>query len=370
MDKFEPVNTVKPVSRLNPMDFVRLGQSDLNVSKICLGTMTFGDQNSQTEAHQQLDYALAQGINFIDTAEMYPVPPKAETYTRTETIIGHWLKNQQRDKLVIGSKISGPRRGLGWIRNNDFSLDRTTIRSALHDSLTRLQTDYVDLYQIHWPERNVPLFGQYQFDPANEVEASGNQKQWVNIHAQLETLSELVQEGKVRYIGLSNEQPWGVMEFLRVAKQYNLPYIASLQNGYNLLNRSIDFGMSEILYRENVSLLAYSPLAFGHLSGKYIDNPAAAGRVTLFKGYAQRYTKPNVSKASEAYAELAQAHGYSPAELALSFVYHRWCVASTVIGATSMAQLQENINAYSKPLNAEILKEIDTLHLQYTNPAP
>ncbi len=352
------------------MDFVRLGNSDLNGSKVCLGTMTFGDQNTQSEAHEQLDYAVAQGINFIDTAEMYPVPPKAETYTRTETIIGNWLKNQARDQLIIGSKISGPNRGLGWIRNNAFSLDRTTIRSALHDSLKRLQTDYVDLYQIHWPERNVPLFGQYQFDAANEIDVSGNEKQWVSIHSQLETLAELVKEGKVRVIGLSNEQPWGLMEFVRCAKQYNLPHIATLQNSYNLLNRNIDFGISEICYRESISLLAYSPLAFGHLSGKYIDNPEASGRVTLFRGYAQRYTKPNVVAACEAYVQLARANNLTPTQLALSFVMHRWCVASTIVGATSMAQLQENVATYQVKLSPETLKEIDAIHLRFTNPAP
>ena len=352
------------------MDFARLGNSDLNGSKVCLGTMTFGDQNTQSEAHEQLDYAVAQGINFIDTAEMYPVPPKAETYTRTETIIGHWLKNQTRDQLIIGSKISGPNRGLGWIRNNAFSLDRTTIRSALHDSLKRLQTDYIDLYQIHWPERNVPLFGQYQFDAANEVDANGNEKQWVSIHNQLETLAELVKEGKIRAIGLSNEQPWGVMEFVRVAKQYNLPHIATLQNSYNLLNRNIDFGVSEICYRESISLLAYSPLAFGHLSGKYIDNSEASGRVTLFRGYAQRYTKPNVAAASAAYAQLARANNLTPTQLALSFVMQRSCVASTIIGATSMVQIQENIAAHQVQLSPEILKEIDAIHLRFTNPAP
>ena len=352
------------------MDFIKLGNSHLNGSKVCLGTMTFGDQNSQAEAHEQLDYAVAQGINFIDTAEMYPVPPKAETYTRTEPIIGAWLKHQQRDKLIIGSKISGPRRGMPWIRNNEFSLDRATIRNALHDSLKRLQTDYIDLYQIHWPERNVPLFGQYQFDPANEIDANGQEKQWISIHNQLETLAELVKEGKIRAIGLSNEQPWGVMEFVRCAKQYNLPHVATLQNGYNLLNRHIDFGMSEICYRENVSLLAYSPLAFGHLSGKYIDNPAAKGRVTLFRGYAQRYTKHNVTAACEAYASLARANHLTPTQLALSFVMHRWCVASTIIGATSLAQLQQNIAAYNVKLSPEILKEIDAIHLRFTNPAP
>ena len=352
------------------MDFVQLGQSDLNVSKVCLGTMTFGDQNTQAEAYEQLDYAVAQGINFIDTAEMYPVPPKAETYTRTETIIGHWLKNQARDQLIIGSKISGPNRGLGWIRNNAFSLDRATIRGALHDSLKRLQTDYVDLYQIHWPGRNVPLFGQYQFDVASEIDVNGNEKQCVSIHSQLETLAELVKEGKIRAIGLSNEQPWGVMEFVRCAKQYHLPHIATLQNSYNLLNRNIDFGMSEICYRENVSLLAYSPLGFGHLSGKYVDDPHAVGRVTLFKGYAQRYTKPNVVAASAAYAQLARANNLTPTQLALSFVMRRWCVASTIIGATSMAQIQQNIAAYQVKLSPEILKEIDAIHLRFTNPAP
>ena len=352
------------------MQYVQLGQTNLSVSKVCLGTMTFGDQNSLAEAHEQLDYAVSQGINFIDTDEMYPVPPKAETYTKTEPIIGAWLKNQQRDKLIIGSKISGPRRGMPWIRNNEFSLDRATIRAALHDSLKRLQTDYIDLYQIHWPERNVPLFGQFQFDPTNEIDAQGNEKQWVSIQNQLETLAELIAEGKIRAIGISNEQPWGVMEFVRCAKQYNLPHIATLQNGYNLLNRNIDFGMSEILYREDVSLLAYSPLAFGHLSGKYVDNPHAIGRVTLFKGYAQRYTKPNVKLACEEYSMLAQAHGYCLTELALGYVYHRWGVASTIIGATSMAQLQQNIAAYQVKLSPEIIKEIDAIHLRYTNPAP
>jgi aryl-alcohol dehydrogenase-like predicted oxidoreductase len=352
------------------VDYVQLGQSDLNVSKICLGTMTFGDQNTQSEAHEQLDYAVAQGINFIDTAEMYPVPPKAETYTRTETMIGHWLKNQTRDKLIIGSKVAGRNRGLSWIRNGDEILTRANIRAALHDTLSRLQTDYVDLYQLHWPERNVPIFGQYQFDPANEFEKNGKQKQWVSIRNQLEIMAELMQEGKIRAIGLSNEQPWGVMEFLRLAKEHDLPPIATLQNGYNLLNRHIDFGMSEICYREHVSLLAYSPLAFGHLTGKYLEDPSTVGRVTLFLGYAQRYTKPNVIAACQAYAQLAQACGLSVTELALSFVYHRWCVASTIIGATSMAQLKENISAYQVKLTPDILKEIDAIHLRYTNPAP
>jgi aryl-alcohol dehydrogenase-like predicted oxidoreductase len=352
------------------MQYRQLGSSDLKVSSVCLGTMTYGDQNTQAEAHEQLDYALAKGINFIDTAEMYPVPPKAETFTRTETIIGHWLKNQMRDKIILGSKVAGRNRGLNYIRGGDDSLTRDNIRSAIHDSLKRLQTDYIDLYQLHWPERNVPLFGQYQFDPKLELDAEGNQKDWVSIHTQLETLAELVNEGKIRAIGLSNEQPWGIMEFLRLSKEYNLPRVATLQNSYHLMNRTIDFGISEILYRENISLLAYSPLAFGHLTGKYIDDVTAKGRVTLFRGYAQRYTKPNVANASAAYAKLARDSGLTPTQLALSFVMHRWNVTSTIIGATSMAQLQENVSAWNTALSPEVLQEIDKLHLAMTNPAP
>lgn len=352
------------------MQYRQLGNSDLKVSAICLGTMTYGDQNTQAEAHEQLDYALAQGINFIDTAEMYPVPPKAETFTRTETIIGHWLKNQTRDKIILGSKVAGRNRGLNYIRGGNDSLTRDNIRSAIHDSLKRLQTDYIDLYQLHWPERNVPLFGQYQFDPKLDLDAQGNQKDWVSIRTQLETLAELIEEGKVRAIGLSNEQPWGMMEFLRLSKEYNLPCVATLQNSYHLMNRTIDFGISEILYRENISLLAYSPLAFGHLTGKYIDDVTAKGRVTLFRGYAQRYTKSNVPVASAAYAKLARNNGLTPTQLALSFVMHRWCVTSTIIGATSMNQLKENIDAWNTILSTEVLLEIDQLHLAMTNPAP
>lgn len=352
------------------MDYTKLGDSALHVSKVCLGTMTFGDQNTQAEAHAQLDFAVSQGVNFIDTAEMYPVPPKAETFTRTETMIGHWLKHQVRDNIILGSKVAGRNRGLNWIRGGDDSLTRANVRAALHDSLRRLQTDYIDLYQLHWPERNVPLFGQYQFDPKLELDAQGNQKDWVSIHTQLETLAELIQEGKVRAIGLSNEQPWGVMEFLRISKEYNLPRIATLQNSYHLMNRNIDFGMSEILYREHIGLLAYSPLAFGHLTGKYIDDPHAKGRVTMFLGYAQRYKKPNVLPASTEYAQLARAHKLTPTQLALSFVMHRWCVSSTIIGATSMAQLQENIAAYHVKLSDEILADVERIHLTMMNPAP
>lgn len=356
------------------MEYRQLGLSDLTVSAVCLGTMTYGDQNTQAEAHEQLDYALSQGINFIDTAEMYPVPPKAETCTRTEVMVGHWLKNQVRDKIILGTKVAGPRRNVSWIRGGPSSLDNTNIRAALDASLQRLQTDYIDIYQLHWPERNVPMFGQYQFDPAGEFESGvykqGAEKEWVSIQNQLETLSALVKEGKIRYIGLSNEHPWGVMEFLRVAKEFNLPRIASLQNGYSLMNRTLELGLTEILYREKVGFLAYSPLAFGHLTAKYSDDPAAKGRATMFTGYAQRYTKPNVTPATIAYAKLARMHGMTPTQMALSFVYHRWFVTSTIVGATNMKQLQENIAAWQTSLSPEVMQEIEDLHLQMMNPAP
>lgn len=345
------------------MDYHQLGTSELQVSAICLGTMTYGQQNTESEAHSQLDYATAQGINFIDTAEMYPVPPRAETYTRTETIVGNWLRKQPRDKIILATKVAGPRRAIEWIRGGPKSLDRSNIRAAIEGSLMRLQTDYIDLYQLHWPERNTPIFGQYQFDPALE-------KERVSILEQLEALGELVKEGKIRHIGVSNEQAWGIMEFLRLAKEYDLPRIASIQNCYSLINRGYEFGLTEISYREQVSLLAYSPLAFGHLSGKYLADPKAPGRVTEFQGFAQRYEKPNVQPAVAAYAELARKHGMTPAQLALSFVYRRWFVSSTIIGATSMTQLQENLSAWDKPLSDDIIAEIEAIHLRYMNPAP
>jgi aryl-alcohol dehydrogenase-like predicted oxidoreductase len=351
------------------MQYRQLGTSDLKVSAVCLGTMTFGQQNSEAEAHAQLDYAVSRGINFIDTAEMYPVPPRAETCTRTETIVGNWLRKQPRDRIILATKVAGPRRNMHWIRGGPKALDRANIRAAVEGSLQRLQTDYIDLYQLHWPERNVPMFGQYQFDPAQEFE-NGEHRLWVPIREQLEALAELVREGKIRHIGVSNEQPWGVMEFLRLSKELGLPRIASIQNCYNLINRGFEFGLTEISYRENVGLLAYSPLAFGHLSGKYLPGGSADGRATQFKGFAQRYEKPNVGPACAAYAELAARHGLSPATLALSFVMQRWFVSSTLVGATSLAQLQENLDAWEQPLSADLLNAIEQLHLRYMNPAP
>ncbi len=345
------------------MDYAMLGNSDLKVSRICLGTMTFGTQNSEADAHRQLDFALAQGINFIDTAEMYSVPPDAESYGKTETCIGSWLTRQARDKVVLATKISGPGRSLKWIRNGDLAFNRKNIRAAIEGSLARLQTDYVDLYQLHWPDRNTPIFGQYQFEPEKE-------RDFVPIGETLSALGELVREGKVRHVGLSNETPWGVMEFLHQAAGHGLPRVVSVQNAYSLLNRTWEMGMAEIGFRENVGLLAYSPLAFGLLSGKYLSDAAAPGRLNLFPGFAQRYTKANVQPAVAAYAELARANGLTPAQLALGFVASRPFVASTIIGATTLEQLGEDIAAGEMSLADEVLQQIEALHMRYSNPAP
>jgi len=343
------------------MEYRHLG--GLKVSAIGLGTMTFGQQNTPAESHAQLDYAFGRGVNFIDTAEMYPVPPRAETFSRTERIVGEWLARQPRDRVVLATKVAGPRRALNWIRGGPKSLDADNIRTALEGSLTRLGTDYVDLYQIHWPERNVPMFGQYRFDPAMETDA-------VPIREQLAVLSSLVKAGKIRHIGLSNEYPWGVMEFLRLAREYGLERVVAIQNPYNLLNRTFEAGLAEISFREELPLLAYSPLAFGYLSGKYLADSAASGRITLFPGFAQRYGKPGVQPAVAAYAALARELGMSPATLALAFAYRRWFVASTLIGATTMDQLRENLDAWDVVLPEAALTRIEAIHLEHFNPAP
>jgi aryl-alcohol dehydrogenase-like predicted oxidoreductase len=345
------------------MDYVNLGPSGLNVSRICLGTMTFGQQNTEAEGHAQLDRALAAGINFIDTAEMYAVPPSAESYGKTEEIVGTWLKRQPRDKVILATKASGPGRSLSWIRGGPTGFDAANLTTALDASLKRLQTDYVDLYQLHWPARNQPMFGQWQYEPDKE-------RGGTDIRETLEVLAGLVKAGKVRHVGVSNEHPWGVMRFTQLAEAHGLPRIVSIQNAYNLLNRTYDTALAEVCHREQVGLLAYSPLGFGFLSGKYLDNPAAPGRVTQFSGFAQRYAKPNVEPAVRAYAALAREHGLTPAQLALAWCYRRWCVASTIIGATTMVQLEEDLGAWEIELGPEILAAIDAIHLRYTNPAP
>jgi len=344
------------------MEYKKLGSSELEVSTLCLGTMTFGEQNSEAEAHAQLDMAVSGGINFIDTAEMYPVAPRAATQGLTETYVGSWLKNQQREQLVIASKITGPSRGFDWIRSGP-RVNREHIQVAIDGSLKRLQTDYLDLYQIHWPDRYVPMFGGTSYDVSFEHENEP-------IAKQLEALSELVKAGKVRYIGLSNETPWGVSEFIRCARELQLPCIVSIQNAYHLMNRTFEAGLAEVCHHEKVGLLAYSPLAFGHLSGKYLDNGQAAGRISLFPSFGQRYAKTNVAEATQAYVNIARESGLSPAQLALAFVRSRWFTNSVIIGATNLEQLQENLESAELDLSADVLHQIEDVHQRYPNPAP
>ncbi|RIX42062.1 MAG: aldo/keto reductase [Rhodocyclales bacterium GT-UBC] len=344
--------------KLNP-----LGRSPIAIPEICLGTMTFGEQTGETDAHAQLDYALDAGVNFFDTAEMYAVPARKETYGASESILGRWLTRQSRDKILIATKVAGPSRNLDWIRGGPAALDRANIRAAVEGSLRRLQTDYIDLYQLHWPERNQPMFGQWQFNPANE-------RACTPIREQLEALGELVAEGKIRCIGVSNEHPWGIMQFLRLSDELKLPRIVSTQNAYNLLNRSFEGALAEVCHHEQIGLLAYSPLAFGLLSGKYHDDPDAPGRLKLWPAFGQRYTKPNVQPAVAAYAELARQHGLTPTQLALGFVRSRWFVSSNIIGASSLLQLKETLPAALTPIPQPVLDAIDAIHLRYTNPAP
>jgi aryl-alcohol dehydrogenase-like predicted oxidoreductase len=344
------------------MEYRVIGSSDLKVSALCLGTMTYGEQNTETEAHAQLDHATSHGVNFIDTAEMYPVAPRAETVHRTEQYIGDWLKHQQRDKLVIATKIAGPARGFGWIRDGP-RVNKEHINAAIDTSLKRLQTDYVDLYQIHWPDRYVPMFGATSYDATQEREAT-------SVAEQLQALGELVKAGKVRHIGLSNETPWGVMEFVRCAEQLGLPKIASIQNAYHLLNRTFEAGLAEVCHHSNVGLLAYSPLAFGWLSGKYLANPQAQGRITLFPGFGQRYNKPNVPAATQEYLRIAQEAGLTPATLALAFARTRRFTSSVILGATTLAQLKENLESAEMTLSDETLAAIELVHQRYPNPAP
>lgn len=340
-----------------------LGNSDLSVPHICLGTMTFGQQNSEAEAHAQLDSALDQGINFIDTAEMYPVQARAETSGLTEKYVGSWLQQQARDRIILATKATGPGRAFDWIRNGQLHFTHDNLQLALHDSLQRLHTDYVDLYQLHWPDRNVPVFGGYHFQPELERESAPLQEA-------LTTMADFIQSGKIRHWGLSNETPWGLMTVLRLADEMGLPRPVSVQNAYNLLNRTWENGLSEIAYREHISLLAYSPLGFGHLSGKYHDDPQAAGRANLFPGFTARYNKPNAAPAVAAYVELARQHDLTPTQLALAFVYNKWCVTSTIIGATSTAQLRENLEAAQVTLSDEVVSAIEQIYLRFPNPAP
>jgi aryl-alcohol dehydrogenase-like predicted oxidoreductase len=351
------------------MQTARLGHSDLDVTRICLGTMTFGEQVDPAGAHSILDRALDRGVNFIDTAEMYPVPPSAKTFSQTESIIGGWFAKRPdvRKRVVLASKVAGPARGMEWVRGGEPDVTPQAIEQACHDSLRRLRTDVIDLYQIHWPNRNALPFGAIYFDPKHDAPQT-------SIHDQLLALHKLMQAGKVRAIGLSNETPWGVAEFLRVAEQHGLPRVATVQNPYSLSNRVVDNGLDEALHRSGVGLLAYSPLAFGLLTGKYdergFDDSANRGRMVLFERFRQqRWGRPEAQAAARRYNALAREHGLSPTRMALAFCYTNWRVASTIIGVTSVAQLDECLDAWGTTLPAELLAAIDRIRWEIRDPA-
>ncbi len=354
------------------MNKVQLASSDLHVTPICLGSMTFGAQVDQPLAHTILNRALEHGINFIDTAEMYSVPVRAETFGATETILGNWFASTPgaRSAVVLASKVAGPARGMDWVRGGSPDLTAADMVGACNDSLKRLKTDVIDLYQIHWPVRHVPAFGGGYFDPAKDNPALSS------IHTQLEALSGLVKAGKVRAIGLSNESPYGVHEFVRLAEQHHLPRIASVQNPYCLVNRSFENGLDETSYRLGVSLLAYSPLAYGLLTGKYdaagIADPQHPnlGRLSLYETMRkQRWGRPEALVAAKRYNALARTNGMTPTQMALAFCYTKWQVASTIIGVTSVAQLDENMAAWGSSLSPEILAEIDNIRWEMRDPA-
>ncbi|MDO9089089.1 MAG: aldo/keto reductase [Burkholderiaceae bacterium] len=353
------------------MNTIQLGHSSLRVTPVCMGTMTFGEQVDQPLAHAILDRAVEMGINFIDTAEMYSVPTRAETYGATETILGNWFAARpgMRGRVVLATKAAGPARGTPWIRGGSIDVTQQDLIDSCDKSLKRLKTDVIDLYQIHWPLRHVPMFGASYFDP-------GKERQVLSIHEQLEALARLVKAGKVRAIGLSNETPYGVHEFVRVAEQHGLPRVATVQNVYNLVARGVDNGLDETMHHLQVSLLAYSPLAFGLLTGKYDksglvapDAPQAARLTRYEKSRQQRWGRPEALDGARRYNAMAREHGLTPVQLALAFCYQRWSVASTIIGVTSLAQLEENMAAREVQLAPEVIAKIDALRWVMRDPA-
>ena len=352
------------------MNKVQLGRSDLHVTPICLGTMTFGEQVDEPTAHDVLSRSLERGINFVDTAEMYAVPARAETFGATETIIGNWFAKNPgaREKLVLATKVAGPSRGMPWVREGS-GMTASDIIASCNASLKRLKTDVIDLYQIHWPERNVPMFGMMYFDPTKDREGT-------SIHEQLEAMAQLVKQGKVRWIGLSNETPYGVHEFVRLADQHGLPRVATVQNVYCLVSRGLENGLDETMHRLGVSLLAYSPLAFGLLTGKYdksgLDGPDApkGARIAKFESVRkQRWGRPDGLAAARRYNQLARDNGMTPTQMALAFCYTKWQVASTIIGVTTAAQLEEDLDAWGTQLSPEVLKAIDRIRWEIRDPA-
>ena len=348
------------------MKYRKLGNTDIKVSVICLGTMTWGEQNNQEEAFEQMNYALDKGVNFFDTAELYSVMPKKETYGRTEEIIGNWFKqNNMREKTILATKVASKSTGLEWIREGKEKLgfDKKNINAAVDASLRRLKTDYIDLYQLHWPERKVPLFGEldYNYDP--------NDNDWTPLEEVLENLNDLIKVGKVRHVGLSNETPWGMMKFLQISKEKNLPRMVSIQNVYSLVNRVFDIGNSEISISENCGLLAYSPIAGGRLSGKYLNGAKPENaRYTLWPDRFARHVTSRGEKAIKEYVSLSKKYNLSPATLANAFVNDRPFVTSNIIGATNLEQLKENIDSIKITLSEEIIKEIEKIHLTDPNP--
>ena len=346
------------------MEYRKLGNTDIDVSIICLGTMTWGEQNNKKEAFSQMDCALDYGVNFFDTAELYSVPPRKETWGSTEKIIGDWLEERGcREKVILATKVTG-RSGMKWFRNKETRLNKEQINLAVDGSLKRLKTDYIDLYQLHWPDRKSNFFGQLSYKHQNDDD-------FVEIEEQLEVLSELVKSGKVRYIGLSNETPWGLMKFLSIAERLDFPRIVSIQNPYSLLNRSYEVGLAEISIREKCGLLAYSPLAFGMLTGKYDNGSKPDGaRLTLFGDMFTRYTKPKGLKYSEKFNDLAKRFNISPTQMALAFVNSRDFVTSNIIGATTMEQLKLAIDSFEVELSEENLTYLDQVHAACPNPCP
>ena len=348
------------------MKYRKLGTTDLDVSVICLGSMTWGEQNSQSEAFEQMDYAVEKGINFIDTAEIYSVMPRKETYGKTEKIIGNWFKRSgQRKKIVLATKIASKSTGLDWIREGKEKLgfDKKNMNAAVDESLKRLQTEYIDLYQLHWPERKVPLFGKldFEYDP--------HDTDWTPFEEVLENLKEIIKTGKIRYVGLSNETPWGMMKFLQISKNKNLPRMMSIQNAYNLVNRVFDTANSEVAINEKCGLLAYSPIAGGRLSGKYLNGAQPINaRYTLWPSRFSRHATARGDNAINTYINLAKKHNLSSTTIANAFVNDRPFVTSNIIGATTMKQLQENIDSININLSDDILKQIEEIHSFDPNP--
>tara|TARA_B100001123_G_scaffold14108_1_gene16062 strand:- start:737 stop:1774 length:1038 start_codon:yes stop_codon:yes gene_type:complete len=345
------------------MNYRKLGNTDLKVSTICLGTMTWGEQNSQEEGFEQMNYAVDQGINFFDTAELYAIPPKKETFGKTEEIIGNWLQlKKNREKVILATKISGP--GLSWIRGGKNQFDKKNINLALEESLRRLQTDYIDLYQLHWPERETNYFGKLGYEHKDD-------KKWNNFEEVLKSLENVIKSGKVRYIGLSNETAWGLSKFLEISNLKNLPRIMSVQNPYNLLNRTYEVGLAEISIREKSGLLAYSPLASGILSGKYRNGVLPEGsRMKLFSDRFPRYKTANANKAVEEYYKISKDFNLNLAQMCLKFCEIQKFVTSIIIGATTMDQLKTDVESVNVKLESEVLKKINNVHKLIPNPCP